>query len=80
MKAEDYIVFIEQGRRDKVSPEGLRLIALEYRELLKQRDELREALKELMDGVRGLPPLTAIVGTLTGQYEKAEQALKNSER
>lgn len=40
MKAEEYIVFIEQGRRDKVSPEGLRLIAVEYRELLKQRDEL----------------------------------------
>ena len=31
-------------------------------ELLRQRDELREALQSLMGGVRGLPPLTAIAG------------------
>lgn len=33
MKAEDYISFIEQGRRDKISPDGLDLIAKTFREL-----------------------------------------------
>ena len=49
-------------------------------ELLRQRDELREALLYLMDGVRGLPPLTAIVGVLEQQYIQAEAAIKNTER
>ena len=47
-------------------------------ELLRQRDELREALLYLMDGVRGLPPLTAIVGVLEQQYIQAEAAIKNT--
>ena len=51
-----------------------------YDELLRQRDELREALLYLMDGVRGLPPLTAIVGVLEQQYIQAEAAIKNTER
>lgn len=34
-KAEDYINLIEQGRRDKVSPQGLKLIAERFRELEK---------------------------------------------
>ena len=50
-----------------------------YDELLQQRDELREALKNLMDGVRGLPPLTAIVGVLEKQYKQAEAAIKNTD-
>ena len=32
-KAEDYIDFIESGRRDKISPDGLELIASRFREL-----------------------------------------------
>ncbi len=32
-KAEDFISFIENGRRDKVSPNGLELIAKRFREL-----------------------------------------------
>lgn len=48
-------------------------------ELLQQRDELREALQNLMDGVRGLPPLTAIVGVLERQYKQAEAAIKNTD-
>ena len=48
-------------------------------ELLRQRDELREALQSLMGGVRGLPPLTAIAGTLEKQYKQAEAAIKNTE-
>ena len=32
-KAEDFISFIEQGRRDKISPNALDLIAKRYREL-----------------------------------------------
>ena len=47
--------------------------------VLQQRDELREALKNLMDGVRGLPPLTAIVGVLEKQYKQAEAAIKNTD-
>jgi len=47
--------------------------------LLRQRDELREALQSLMGGVRGLPPLTAIAGTLEKQYKQAEAAIKNTE-
>jgi len=50
-------------------------------EVVEQRDELLESLKELMEGVRGLPPLTAIVGVLTKQYEKAQLAItKTTER
>ena len=48
-------------------------------ELLRQRDELREALQSLMGGVRGLPPLTAIAGTLEKQYKQAEAAIKSTE-
>ena len=33
MKAEDFIEFIEQGRRDKIIPDGLTLIAKRFREL-----------------------------------------------
>lgn len=32
-KAEDFISFIENNRRDKVSPNGLELIAKRFREL-----------------------------------------------
>ena len=49
-------------------------------ELLRQRDELKEALQSLMGGVRGLPPLTAIAGTLEKQYKQAEAAIKSTER
>lgn len=49
-------------------------------ELLQQRDELKEALQSLMDGVRGLPPLTAIAGVLEKQYKQAEAAIKKTER
>ena len=31
--AEDYISFIEQGRKDKISPHGLELISKRFREL-----------------------------------------------
>lgn len=51
-----------------------------YDEAVRQRDELREALVYLMEGVRGLPPLTAIVGVLEQQYIQAEVAIKNTER
>lgn len=48
-------------------------------ELLRQRDELREALKLLMAGVNRLPPLTGIHGALENQYKIAEAAIKNTE-
>ena len=48
--------------------------------LLQQRDELREALKLLMAGVKRLPPLTGIHGALENQYKIAEAAIKNTER
>jgi len=38
--AEDYITFIETGRFDKISNEGLKLIAEKYREL--ERDLFTE--------------------------------------
>ncbi len=49
-------------------------------ELLRQRDELREALQLLMAGVNRLPPLTGIHGALENQYKIAEAAIKNTER
>lgn len=51
---------------------------LSYRKILEQRNYLYEALVELMEGVDGLPPLTAIQGALTEQYNKAEQAIKKA--
>ena len=48
-------------------------------ELLKQRDELLEALKEVCKGVQGLPALSAIQGVLTKQYEKAQRAITKAE-
>ena len=41
---------------------------------------LREALEGLMKGVEGLPPLTAIAGTLTKQYEAARTALQQTNK
>jgi hypothetical protein len=49
-------------------------------ELLKQRDELKRALVDLMEGVRYMPPLTAITGTLMKQYSNAEAAIKSTEQ
>jgi len=46
--------------------------------LIAAAPELLEALKVLMEGVVGLPPLTAIAGTLTKQYKQAEQAIKKA--
>lgn len=46
-KAEDYINLIEQGRRDKVSPEGLKLIAERFRALEKVASG--EHIKWLLD-------------------------------
>ena len=40
-----------------------------------QRNELLEALLELMEGVDGLPPLTAIAGLLGKQWTTCEEAL-----
>lgn len=49
------------------------------RQLLEEKDkeikELREALEYLMEGVSGLPPLSAISGTLITHFDKAKQAL-----
>jgi hypothetical protein len=39
-KAEDYINFIEQKRFDKISRNGMELIAIEFRELQKQGETL----------------------------------------
>ena len=48
-KAEDYIIFVEEGRRDKVSPEGLRLIAEKFKkleEIAKRHEELGNKIDE----------------------------------
>lgn len=37
------------------------------------------AIRNLIDGINGLPPLTAIVGALTEQCRRAEQALTKPE-
>lgn len=39
-KAEDFISFIENNRRDKVSPNGLELIAKRFRELESEVNKL----------------------------------------
>ena len=48
-KAEDFISFIENNRRDKVSPKGLELIAKRFRELE------CEVNKFSLDAVSGSP-------------------------
>lgn len=40
--------------------------------------ELLEALENLMKGVAGLPPLSAIAGALENQYKAAEAAIKKA--
>ncbi len=40
-----------------------------------EADRLREALCELMKGIDGLPPLSAISGVLTNQYNQAKEAI-----
>lgn len=46
-KAEDYIEFIATGRMEKVSPRGLELIAIKFRELEKEASD--EHVKWLLD-------------------------------
>ena len=47
--ADDYIKFIETGRRDKLSPFGLGLIAKEHRRLKAEKAELIEFVKDIVD-------------------------------
>lgn len=46
--------------------------------LIAAAPDLLEALQNLMKGVEGLPPLTAIAGALEKQYKQAEQAIKKA--
>jgi len=48
-KAEDYIDFIESGRRDKISPDGLDLIASRFRELERIRTSKLDIIEELVN-------------------------------
>jgi len=48
-KAEDYIDFIESGRRDKISPDGLELIASRFRELERIRTSKLDIIEELVN-------------------------------
>ena len=69
--AEDYITFIETGRRDKVSPEGLRLIAEKFRKL-----------EELSDFVSKLNSLTTteLINEFPGtfHYPTPQKTVKES--
>jgi len=81
MKDDDYIMHDPEGLLSDLTAlisEGY-VSKEKHDKVLQQRDELREALKNLMDGVRGLPPLTAIVGVLEKQYKQAEAAIKNTD-
>jgi len=49
MTAENYIEFIEQGRRDKVSIYGMQLIATRFRELEHYVTERESKLQERLD-------------------------------
>ena len=51
----------------------------EHDKVVQQRDELREALQNLMDATKRLPPFSGIVGTLEKQYKQAEAAIKNTD-
>jgi hypothetical protein len=44
--------------------------------LLDENKKLEEALKYLLEGINGLPALTAIEGALTKHCNKAKEALK----
>lgn len=48
-KAEDYIDFIESGRRDKISPDGLELIASRFRELEQIKTSKLDIIEELVN-------------------------------
>lgn len=39
--AEDYIALIEQGRRDKIGPDALKIIAEKFRELENTKNKLK---------------------------------------
>lgn len=58
---------------------GYNLAESHYQQLLEAEREkvrrLRDGLNELMIGVDGLPPLTAIAGVLEKQYSNAKQLL-----
>lgn len=65
MKAEDFIQLIEQGRRDKISPNALDLIAKRFRELenkvlsqantVSQNSQLNDFRKFSKKNYMGLP-------------------------
>jgi uncharacterized coiled-coil DUF342 family protein len=47
--AEDYVSFIEQRRRDKISPHALDVIAARFREQETSVSKLRKERRELLD-------------------------------
>lgn len=53
--------------------------AIKCAAILRAGPALQKALRDLMAGIRGLPALTAIAGTLEKQYKQAEEALSMSE-
>ena len=67
-------------QRTGLLPSQMDALLIQKRSVEKQNKRLLEALKELCDGVRGLPPLTAIAGVLTKQYEKAQLVIKKAEQ
>lgn len=48
-------------------------------DLSTENSQLREALREILIGIEGLPPLRAIEGALEKQYIKAKQLLTDKE-
>lgn len=64
--AEDYINFIKQGRRDKISPKALDMIAErfdEYKKLTKITNaEIRKAADDAYKGADGLCEAYGTVG------------------
>lgn len=47
-------------------------------QLIATAPELLKALQNLMKGVEGLPPLTAIAGLLENEYREAEKAINKA--
>jgi len=65
--------------KDSINDTDVGYIRAELVENMQMKNkELKAALRGLMKGVQGLPPLTAIQGALKEEYKIAEQVLKET--
>ncbi|MDR2148541.1 MAG: hypothetical protein LBE91_19030 [Tannerella sp.] len=76
-KARDYCSEWGFDEEQSISSfiEGARLMQSEIVRLENEKQELIETVNDLLTGIKGLPPLTAIAGTLEKQWTRATSVL-----